>query len=166
MTNVLLFAEHELNRAEVTEALEAFAALRVDGDHQVDVTVLVPCSATWTVALMDDLAATHGSSTSSAFGDARHDAAVARASARRILRHVLTSVRGGGHRARGEVVMARDAVRELAAEAAASGATTAVVVSSPHRLSHLMHRDLEHRLRRAGLENVVRLREPRTAAVT
>jgi hypothetical protein len=157
MTMVLLFAEHELTRREVTETLQALAALRVDGDGQVDVTVLVPCSATWAVTLMDDLAASHGSSASSALGDARHDATVAMGSARRTLRHVLSAVRGGGHHARGEVVTARDAVRELATEAVASGATTAVVVSSPHRLSYLLHRDLEHRLRRAGLAHVVRL---------
>jgi hypothetical protein len=32
-----------------------------------------------------------------------------------------------------------------------------LVVTSPHRLSHLLHRDLEHRLRHAGVARVLRV---------
>ncbi|MGZ5410710.1 MAG: hypothetical protein ACXWDJ_12005 [Aeromicrobium sp.] len=157
MTTVLLFAEHELNKREVTQTLEALADLRVDCDDEVDVTALVPCSATWPVPLMDDLAAAHGASASGALSDARHDGAVARTSARRTLRHVLSAVRRGGYPARGELVTARDAVHDVATEAVARGATTALVVSSPHRLAHLLHRDLEHRLSRAGIAHIIRV---------
>jgi hypothetical protein len=157
MTTILLFVEHELNHREVTETLEALAGLRVDGEGPVDVSVLVPRSAHWPVPLMDDVAAAHGTSVTRAVADGRHDAAVSTAAARRILRHALTAIRGGGHAARGELVSAREAVRDLATEAAARRASTALVVSSPHRFSHLLHHDLEHRLRRAGIAHVIRL---------
>lgn len=157
MTTVLLFAEHELNNREVTRTLEALADLRVDCDDAVDVTAFVPCSATRVVPLMDDLAAAHGVSASVALRDARHDVAVSRASAHQTLRHVLSAVRRGGYPARGELVAAHDAVHDVATEAVERGATTALVVSSPHRLAHLLHRDLEHRLSRAGIAHVIRV---------
>jgi hypothetical protein len=166
MTKVLLFAEHELNRREVAEMLQALAALPIDGDDQADVTVLVPCSASWAVPLMDDMSATRGSSAASVLGEARHDAAATKASARRTLHHVLLAVREGGHHARGEIVTRRDAVHELATEAVAEGTTTALVVSSSHRLSHLLHSDLEHRLHRAGLAHVIRIRGFSATAAT
>lgn len=166
MTTILLFVEHELNEPEVTATLEALAELRVDGGDQVDVTVLVPCAAHWPVALGDVVVAAHGTPASWALGDARRDAAVAKTSARRVLEHVLMAVRGGGHLANGELVAVREVVRDLANEAAVRRATTVLVVSSAHRLSHLLHRDLEHRLRRAGIAHVVRLRGADAAAAT
>ena len=51
----------------------------------------------------------------------------------------------------------REEVRDIVTEAVARRATTVLVVSSPHRLSHLLHRDLEHRLRRAGIARVIRV---------
>jgi hypothetical protein len=158
MTTVLLFAEHELDGREVTMTLEALAGLRSDGERQVDVTVVVPYPAHWPAALTLDLAAARGLSASRTVADSRHDAVVVRASALQVLHHVLSAVRDGGHVARGELVAVRDAVRDLTAEAAARRATTALVVSSPHRVSHLLHRDLEHRLRHAGVDRVVRVR--------
>ncbi len=166
MTTVLLFAEHELNEREVTGTLGALAELRVDGEHQVDVTVLVPCAAHWPVPLMDELAAAHGTPASWTLGDTRRDAAVARAEAHRVLQHVRSAVRGGGHLTRGELVAVRDVVRDLVTEALVRRATTVLVVSSPHRLSHLLHRDLEHRLRRAGITHVVRLHDVDATAAT
>jgi len=166
MTTVLLFTEHELNEREVTWTLEALADLRVDGEDPVDVTVLVPCAAHWSVPLMDELAAARGTPASWALGEAHRDAAVARASERRLLRHVLSAVRGGGHLARGELVAVREVVRDLVTEAIVRRATTVLVVASPHRLSHLLHRDLEHRLRRAGIGNVIRLYDVDATAAT
>jgi len=55
------------------------------------------------------------------------------------------------------MVAVHDATGDLAAEAAARQAATVLVVSSPHRLSHPVHRDLEHRLRHAGVARVVRV---------
>ncbi len=159
MTAVLLFAEHELTDREVSRTLDALAELRGDGEDPVDVTVLVPYAAHWPVALVDELAAARGAPAARALDDARHDAAAAVGSERRIMRHVLSAVRGGGHRARGELVALRDVVRDLVAEAVVRRATTVLVVASPHPLSHLLHRDLEHRLRRAGVAQVVRLRD-------
>ena len=53
----------------------------------------------------------------------------------------------------------RDVVRDLVREAVVRRATTVMVVSAPHRLLRLVHRDLEHRLRRAGIAHVTRLHE-------
>jgi hypothetical protein len=166
MTTVLLFAEHELDQAEVAGTLEALAGLRVTGDSPVEVTVLVPYCASRPVALMDDVAAARGSSASRAFGDARQDAAGARLSAQQTLRHVLWAVRKGGHVARGELVPVHDVVRDLVLEAAARQATAALVVTSPHRVAHLLHRDLEHRLRRAGVRHVAQVEVVRRSAAT
>jgi hypothetical protein len=157
MRTVLLFVEHELNGREVARTLEALANLRVDGERELDVTVVVPYLAQWGVPLMLDVAAARGLPASRPLGDSRHDAALARDSARQTLEHALSAVREGGHVVRGELVAVREAVRDLAAEAAARQAKTVLVVSSPHRLSHLVHRDLEHRLRHAGVARVLRV---------
>ena len=157
MTTVLLFVEHELNRREVARTLEALADLRLDGDREMDVTVVVPYLAHWEVPLMLEVAAARGMSASRALGDWHHDADQAMDSARQTLAHALSAVREGGHTARGELVAVREAVRDLAAEAAARHARTVLVVSSPHRLSHLLHRDLEHRLRHVGVARVLRV---------
>jgi hypothetical protein len=164
MTTVLLFAEHELNRLEVAATLEALAELRLDGERPVDVTVLVPHQAHWPVALMDDVAAARGSAASPAFEDARRDGAVARREAGQVLRHVLSSLHVRGHAARGELVPVHEAVRDLVTEAAAREAAMVLLVSSPHRLAHLVHRDLEYRLRRAGVLRVVRVATARPTA--
>lgn len=166
MTTVLLFVEHELNEREVTGTLEALAQLPVHGEPQVDVTVLVPSAAHWPVALSDVLVAAHGTPTSWALVDARRDAALAKTSARRTLEHALAAVRAGGHRARGELVTVHDEVKDIVTEAVARQATTVLVVSSPHRLSHLLHRDLEHRLRRAGIAHVMCLHTAHATAPT
>jgi hypothetical protein len=166
MATALVLAEHELSEREVTGTLKALAELRVDGEGQLDVTVLVPCAVHWPVPLMDDLAAAHGIPASWALGDTRRDGAGARAAARRVLQHVLSAMRGGGHRSQGELVAVRDVVRDLVTEAAVRGATTVLVVSSPHRVSHLLHRDLEHRLCRAGIAHVVRVHGVDETAVT
>ncbi len=157
MTTVLLFVEHELDDREVTATLRALAELQGEGRDKVDVTVLVPCATHRLVALSDVLVAAHGTPASWALGDARHDVALARTSARRTMEHVLAAVRARGHRASGELVAVREEVQDIVREAAARRATTVLVASSPHRLSHLLHRDLEHRLRRAGIPHVRRL---------
>jgi hypothetical protein len=165
MTTVLLFVEHELSAREVTKTLEELVNLRVGGEDQVDVTVLVPCPSLWSAALMDDLAATRGPRASRGLG-ARHDAAMAKASARQIMRHAESALRRAGHPARGELVAVREVVRDLVTEAVVRRATTALIVSSPHHLSHLLHRDLERRLRRAGIGNVIRVHGVDAAAAT
>jgi hypothetical protein len=157
MTTVLLFVEHELTGPEVARLRQELADLRVDGDGAVDVTVVVPYLVHWEAPLMLEVAAARGMSASRALADARHDADLVRASAHQTLTHVLQEVREGGHVASGELVAVRDAVHDLAVEAAASQATTALVITSPHRLSHLLNRDLEHRLRHAGIDRVLRV---------
>jgi hypothetical protein len=164
MTTVLLFAEHELNEREVASTLEALADLRVDGEPQVDVTVLVPYHGHGPVELPLDVATARGMSTSRAIEDSHHEATVARGSAQRTLQHVLLAVREGGHVARGELVAVREAVQDLVAEAEVRRATTVLVVSSPHGFSHLLHRDLEHRLRQAGVARVIRVHGAGTTA--
>ena len=157
MTSILMFVEHELNEREVTRTLEALAALRVHNEDLIDVTVLVPCAAHRQVPLSYVLVAAHGTPASWALGDARRDAALSTTSAARTVEHVLAALRAEGHRARGELVRVRGEVRDIVTEAVARHATTVLVVSSPHRLSHPLHRDLERRLRRAGIAHVVRL---------
>src|SRR4051794_34190861 len=164
MTTVLLFAEHELNEREVASTLQALADLRVDGEPQADVTVLVPYHGRGPAELPLDVATARGMSTSRAIEESRYEATVARGSAHRTLEHVLLGVRRGGHVARGELVALREAVQDLVAEAAARQATTVLVVSSPHGFSHLLHRDLEHRLRHAGVARVVRVHGAGTTA--
>jgi len=123
----------------------------------IDVTVLVPCAAHRQVTLSYVLVAAQGTPASWALGDARRDPALGTTSAGRTVEHVLAALRAGGHRARGELVTVREEVRDIVTEAVARHATTVLVVSSPHRLSHLLHRDLERRLRRAGIAHVMRL---------
>jgi hypothetical protein len=163
MTTVLLFAEHELDQDELTATLDALASLHPDGNGRADVSVLVPYAAHRSADLMLGVAAARGMSASRATADSRHEAAARRASADRVLVHVLSAVRGAGYVARGELVGVHDVVRDLVAEAASRGATKALVVTSPHRFVHLVHRDLEHRLLRAGLSQVVRVHSPQAA---
>ena len=160
MTTVLLFTEHELDQDELTATLDALATLPLDGNGRADVSVLVPYPAHRSADLMLDVAAARGMSASRATADSHHEAAARQASADQVLRHVLSAVRGAGHVARGELVGVHNVVRDLVAKAASRGATTAVVVASPHWFSHLAHRDLEHRLRHAGLSQVVRVHSP------
>ncbi len=164
MATVLIFAEHELNMHEVAMMREALTELRDRSDGSLDATVLVPYESHRSTTFMDDAVAAHGISATRALDDARHDAATARASARRALRHVLAAVRGAGHPATGELVAVGDVARGLVGEAVARGSSTVLVVSSPHRVAHVLHRDLEHRLRRAGIAHVVRLDGGATSA--
>jgi hypothetical protein len=164
MTTVLLFVEHELSGPEAAATIGALADLSTDGEGPVRVTVLVPYGTAWAPTLMDDIAASRGSTAPRALGDARAEAALVRRAANQVLRHTLTTVRIHGHAADGELVPVRDAVRDLATEAAARDATTALVVSSPHRLAHLVRQDLEHRLRRAGVRRVVHVGAARSGA--
>lgn len=157
MTTVLLFVEHELSGGEVARTLEALADLRVDGDGPVEVTVVVPYLVCWEAPLMLDMAVARGLPASRALTESRHDAELVRGSAHQTLGHVLQEVRDGGHVASGELVAVRNAVHDLAIEAAVRQVTTALVVTSPHRLSHLLHRDLEHRLHHAGVDRVLRV---------
>jgi hypothetical protein len=158
MTTVLVFVEHELSEREMGRTLAELADLRVDGERDLDVTVVVPYHADWESPLMLDVAAARGMSASVARGDSRHDTAFVMRSARRTLEHALSTVRGGGHVARGELVSVRETVQDLTAEAGARHASTVLVGTSPHRLSHLLHRYLEHRLRHAGVARVVCVR--------
>jgi hypothetical protein len=155
MTTVLLFVEHEMNSAEMAMTLEAMADLRDGKEDPVDVTVLVPYATRWPTTLADGVVAVHGISAANASGDSRHDAAAA--TARRTLRHVLSAVRGGGHHAVGELVAISEVSRDVSAEVVARGVQTVLVASSPHRIAHAFHRDLERRLRRAGIAHVIRL---------
>ena len=156
MTAVLLYVEHELDDHEMAAALAALASLPgQDGGAPVDVTVLVPYRDHHATTLMDDVVAARGASATSATADARHEAAVARVVSRRTLDHVLAGLRNAGHACRGETVPVRDQVRDLVAEAASQQARAAIVVSPPHRIQHLLHHDLESRLRAAGVPWVV-----------
>ena len=104
---------------------------------------------------MDEIAASRGAPAGRAVADLRRDSTIARTQARRALEHIVGVLRDEGIHAAGEVVPTRDQVRDLVAEAWGSNAAAALLVTSPHRISHLLHRDLAHRLRRAGLAEVV-----------
>jgi hypothetical protein len=162
MTAVLLYVEHELDDHEMAAALAALASLPGrDGDALVDVTVLVPYRDPHATSLMDDVAAARGAGAGAgtAMADARHEAAVARMVSRRTLEHVLAGLRDAGHACRGEIVPVNDQVRDLVAEATSLQAQAALVVSPRHRIQHLLHRDLESRLRSAGVPWVVHVDE-------
>jgi hypothetical protein len=73
MTTVLVFVEHELSEREMGRTLAELADLRVDGERDLDVTVVVPYHADWESPLMLDVAAARGMSASVARGDSRHD---------------------------------------------------------------------------------------------
>jgi hypothetical protein len=158
MTTVLLYVEHELDAHELAAVLRALESLPGQGaDAPVEVRVLVPYRDHHTTTLMNDVVAARGASAASAVADARHDAAVARTVSRHTLGLTVTALQAAGHPCRGEIVPVRDQVRDLVAEASAAQAHAALVVSPPHRIQHLLHRDLEHRLRGAGVPWVVRV---------
>ena len=152
MTKVLLYAEHALSDSERTSVLQALVALPFD---DVEVTVIVPFQGHSSGALMDEISASRGASVAAAVGDMRHDNEMARAAARRHLDHVVGDLRAAGIEAYGELVPTRDQVKDLVAEVTWSHAEAALVVAGRHGVAHLLHRDLEHRLRQVGLAPVI-----------
>lgn len=95
---------------------------------------------------MDEVAAARGMSYQAAAADMRAGRTETTTQARHRLSSVVASLRSAGHTASGELVAA-GTTRTVLAEVRSRRPDAVVLLNSQHRVAHLLHHDLEARLR-------------------
>ncbi len=154
MNHVLLYAEHEPHARELPALMSHLDGIDAGDTGPPELTVLMPLPSTTTGSLMDELAAARGLSYEHASHDLRAGRSAALVEASRHLASTLATLRSAGHAARGELVGPASA-RTVLREVRQRRPDVVVLLSSPHRLAHLLRHDLEARLRHAGTATVV-----------
>lgn len=134
---VLVFAEHDPSPMQLDELIRQLAALRDD-----TVTMLVHQRSALARPVTDELGS---SEIPSPVRVARIPAQRSRPDADRGLIHAVDALHGAGHRATGAVVSG-SASRVLVDAVKARHPEAVILLIEQHRLAHLAHRDLEHRL--------------------